>query len=108
MPAERILRGILAKRGQKVEIHADGKLEVTGSVGDFAKLEDEVHKGDWNEYVIIAKGNHILQFVNGLPTVDLTDEQEVKAAKTGILALQLHAGPPMKAQFKNIRLKKLD
>jgi len=29
------------------------------------------------------------------------------AQAKGILALQLHAGPPMKVQFKNIRIKSL-
>jgi uncharacterized protein (TIGR03067 family) len=39
--------------------------------------------------------------------VDVTDEQPAKAAKSGVLALQIHAGPPMTVQFKNLRLKKL-
>jgi len=46
-------------------------------------------------------------FINGVATADVIDEQESKAAKSGILALQLHAGPPMKIQFKNIRIKPL-
>ena len=53
------------------------------------------------------KGNHLQQFVNGKQTIDVTDEDEAKRAMSGVLALQLHAGPPMMAQFKNIRLKKL-
>ena len=58
-------RGILASRGQKVVIHSDGKIEVVGSLGDLAALENEIHHGDWNDYVIIAKGNHLQQFING-------------------------------------------
>ncbi len=64
-------------------------------------------KGDWNDYVIIAKGNHLQQFVNGHQTIDVTDECEAKRAMSGVLALQLHAGPPMMAQFRNIRIKVL-
>jgi hypothetical protein len=101
-------RGILCWPGQKVVIDHQGKINVVGMLEDPKKIESAVKHGDWNEYVIIAKGNHILQWVNGLPTVDLTDEQSEKAAKKGILALQLHAGAPMKAQFRNIRMKKLD
>jgi hypothetical protein len=78
-----------------------------GSVGNAAEIQGAIKKGDWNDYVIIAKGNHLQQFINGKPTVDVTDECEAKRAMTGVLALQLHAGPPMMAQFKNIRLKKL-
>lgn len=100
-------RGILAKRGEKVVIEPDGKINVVGSVGDSNAIEAAVKHGDWNDYIIIAKGNHLVQIVNGHVTVDVTDEQASKAAKSGILALQLHAGPPMTAQFKNIRLKKL-
>jgi hypothetical protein len=104
-------RGILAQRGQKVVIKDDAgkpKLEVTGSVGDSKEIQAAIKPGDWNDYVIIAKGNHLQHFINGKQTVDVTDEQAAKAAKSGILALQLHAGPPMKIQFKDLRLRTLD
>ncbi len=104
------LRGILAERGQKTVVKdADGrpKIEVVGSLGDSKEIQAAIHQTDWNDYVVIAKGNHLQHFINGKPTVDVIDEQESKAAKSGILALQLHAGPPMKVQFKNIRIKSL-
>ena len=106
-------RGILAKRGQKVVIHDDvekpgkTKIEVAGSVGVSSEIQATIRVGDWNDYVVIAKGNHLQHFINGKLTVDVTDEQEAKAARSGILALQIHAGPPMKIQFKNIRIKTL-
>ena len=101
-------RGVLASRGQKVVIGADGKINVVGSVGNSAEIEAAIKKGGWNDYVIIAKGNHLIQKINGRVTVDVTDEQESKAAKSGILALQLHAGTPMIVQFKDLRLKTLE
>jgi hypothetical protein len=101
------MRGILAGRGEKVLWDKDGKKQVVGSVGDAAAIETSLKKGDWNDYVIIARGNHLQQFINGKQTIDLTDECEAKRAMSGVLALQLHAGPPMMAQFRNIRLKKL-
>ena len=100
-------RGILAQRGEKVVIGADGKKQVAGSVGDAAEIGAAIKKGDWNDYVIIAEGNHLQQFINGKQTVDVVDECEAKRALNGVLALQLHAGPPMTAQFKNIRIKRL-
>jgi Domain of Unknown Function (DUF1080) len=100
-------RGILAKRGEKVVISPEGKIDVTGSVGSSKEIEASIKKGDWNDYVVIAKGNHLQHFINGQQTVDVTDEQEAKAAKSGILALQIHAGPPMMAQFKDIKIKTL-
>lgn len=106
-------RGILAQRGQKTVIKPDAndakkhKVEVAGSVGDTKEIQSKIKKEDWNDYVVIAKGNHLQHFINGVPTVDVTDEHEAKAAKSGVLALQIHVGPPMTVQFKNIRIKTL-
>jgi uncharacterized protein (TIGR03067 family) len=104
-------RGILAQRGQKVVIKDDPanpgkpKIEVVGSLGDPKEMGAAIDPRKWNDYVVIAKGNHLQNFINGVQTVDVIDEQTSKAAKSGILALQLHAGQPMKIQFKNIRIK---
>jgi hypothetical protein len=101
-------RGILAQRGQKVVVEADHKPHVVGSIGNAAEIEAAVKHGDWNDYIIIAKGNHIAQYVNGHQTVDVTDNDEAMAAKTGIVALQIHASKfTMMCQFKNIRVKTL-
>jgi hypothetical protein len=104
---EERFRGIMALRGERVVWTADDKKQVVGSVGTAAEIEGSLKKGDWNDYVIIAKANHLQQFINGRQTIDVTDECEAKRAMSGILALQLHAGPPMMAQFKNIRIKML-
>ena len=108
---EERMDGILAQRGQKTTVKTvDGKtkVEVTGAVGKSAEIQAQIKDKDWNEYVIIAKGNHLQHFINGVQTVDVTDEREApKGAKQGLLALQLHAGDPMTVQFKNIRIKKL-
>ena len=104
---EERFRGIMATRGEKVVWDKDCKKQVVGSVGNADEIEASLKKGDWNDYVIIAQGNHLQQFINGKQTVDVTDDCEAKRAMSGILALQLHAGSPMMAQFKNIRIKKL-
>lgn len=104
-------RGILAKRGEKVVITADPqnaskpKIEVTGSVGVSKEIQDGIHIKEWNDYVVIAKGNHLQQFINGKQTVDITDEHEAKRAMEGVLAFQMHAGAPMVVEFKDIVLK---
>ncbi len=107
---EERMRGILAERGQKVVLkNVDGKLvkDVTGSVGDSAEIQAGIKKEDWNDYVIIARGNHLQHFINGRQTVDVTDETGADAAQSGVLGLQLHAGQPMTVKFKNIRIKQL-
>ena len=100
-------RGILAQRGQMVNIGTDGKLRVLGTMGASEQIQSVIKKEDWNEYVIIARGNHLTHIINGRVTADVTDDQVSKRAQSGILALQLHAGPPMQVQFKNIRIKTL-
>jgi hypothetical protein len=104
---ERCPRGIMALRGEKVLWDKDGKKHVVGSVGSAAQIEGSLKKGDWNDYVIVAKGNHLQQWVNGHQTIDVTDETDGQASNSGIVALQLHVGQPFTVQFKNLRLKKL-
>src|ERR1700682_331560 len=85
-------RGILAQRGQKTVVTKEGKIQVVGEVGQSDEIQAAIKPEDWNEYVIIAKGNHLIHKINGRTTIDVTDEQESKAASAGILALQLHKG----------------
>src|SRR6218665_1419950 len=101
-------RGILAQRGQKVTVaqSADPKkptLNVTGETGNSAEIQAAINKDGWNDYKIVAKGGHLQHFINGKLTVDVTDET-AEGAKKGVLALQLHAGPPMQVEFKDIVL----
>lgn len=101
-------RGILANRGEKVVIHEGDapnkpRIEVTGSVGKSEDIQAGIHPAEWNAYRIVAKGGHLQHFINGKQTVDVTDETAI-GAKTGVLALQLHAGDPMTVQFKDIVL----
>jgi len=104
-------RGILAKRGEKVVVREGKdekhpKLEVAGSLGKSDEIQAKIKPADWNEYRIVAKGNHLQHFINGVQTIDVTDETAV-GAKKGVLALQLHAGKPMTVQFKDLVLKEV-
>jgi hypothetical protein len=62
-----------------------------------------VHHGDWNTYEVLADHDHIRLTFNGVVTIDTHDS----AASSGIIALQLHAGPEMRVEFRNIKLKEL-
>jgi uncharacterized protein (TIGR03067 family) len=99
------MRGILATRGEKVVLDKDCQKKVTGSVGNSDEIQAAIKQRDWNDYVIIAQGNHLQQFINGKQTIDVTDDCESKRSMNGVLALQLHAGPPMKVQFRDLRIK---
>ena len=72
-------------------------------VDGWPKGKSVVHLKDWNEYQISCDGEHIQLKLNGVETADLHDS----ASRSGIIALQLHAGTPMEAYFRNIRIKEL-
>lgn len=104
-------RGILAKPGQKVKLlpleNGKPKIEILGESAPSAKVAAAFKPDGWNEIVIIAKGNHLQHFLNGVQTADITDLDPEKSAASGVLALQIHTGPPMQIQFKDVALKTL-
>ena len=99
-------RTFLAPRGKRVEIADDGKKTET-KIGDADKLQAKVKKEDWNDYTIVAKGNRLTHIINGEVMSEVIDNQKDKAARSGVIALQVHQGPPMKVQFKDIQLKRV-
>lgn len=103
-------RGILAERGQRTfvrEVNGQTKVQVVGKLDDSANIQAAIRSEDWNEYRVVAKDNHLMHFINGRMTVDVVDFQESKAAKEGILAFQIHVGPPMLVQFRDVELMAL-
>ena len=120
-------RAGIAMRGEKVFIDKDGKKTVApitvsekvqkltadngaagGNLSLNAALLRQVKMGEWNSYTIIARGPDITLKINDIVMSQVTDQQSGVAAKDGVIALQMHPGPPMKVQFKNIRIKLLD
>ena len=89
---EERLRGILPYWNEMSE---EGKAEIAAAV----------KKDDWNQYEITCKGDQVKMVLNGVTTLDFNDPD---GAKEGIIALQLHTGPPMEVQFKDIEIKELD
>jgi len=69
----------------------------------WLKAKSVVRHGDWNSYEVFAQGSHMRLTFNGVETIDLSDDK----AKDGVIALQLHAGEPMRVEFRSIRLKAL-
>jgi hypothetical protein len=65
------------------------------------KAEKVVKLKDWNDYEILCDGDHIQLTLNGLVTADMHDSARLE----GIIALQLHRGPPMEVYFRNLRIK---
>ncbi len=101
-------RGFLARPGESVAINEKGEIKAVGSVGDLEKIQSVYKEKDWNELAVVARGSHMAQKINGVVFSELTDEDEKGRALSGVLALQIHTGPPMLVEFKDIRIKALD
>ncbi|MEM6885532.1 MAG: family 16 glycoside hydrolase [Verrucomicrobiota bacterium] len=98
---------LIARRGEKVIVGAtEDDRQVIGQVGDPDEILSHVHVGDWNEYHIIARGNHCIQKINGVITTEFSEDAEDRF-RQGLIAFQLHAGPPMEVRFRNVLLRKL-
>ncbi len=116
-------RTTLAYRGQQVvlqtpEDEAGGNLldnhiqhnawqpaEVKSSLGDPDSLLHHVRAGDWNECHLIVRGNRMQHFVNGVLMSDVTDNDTLHRTLSGLIGVQVHVGPPMKVEYRDIRIK---
>ncbi len=90
-------RGIACQRGQKVEL--GDKPKETGKLG-----LPRVNLADWNTYRIEARGHVLKHFVNDRLAAEIHDVHPEKRSAGGSIALQLHAGPAMKAEFRDLRI----
>ena len=122
---EERMRATLAYRGEKVNITSQrnpeeaGSLranvanncwqsrEVVGSLGESDSLKTKIKSEDWNDAHLIIKGNRLQHYINGILMSDVTDNDLTNRKMSGKLGVQVHVGPPMKVEYRNIRLKNL-
>ena len=106
--SEKTGRGIVAQRGQKVtvaeELNAKGRTtpKVTGQLGK----EPVFDLSEWNEYEVIAVNKRHIHLINGVVTVEVID-RDPSTASSGVIGIQLHQGPPMTVEVKDIAVKSL-
>jgi hypothetical protein len=100
-------RKFLAYRGQSVLLKPDQAPEITRELGDRAALQAKVLKNDWNQVHIIAKGNLLQHFTNGVLMAEVRDEDPAKRRLSGLLGMQVHVGPPMTIEYRKIWVKRL-
>jgi len=119
-------RTTLASRGQQVElnplsfpdtsmnsIQANVKdnfwsaSKITGKLGSMDSLQKFIKKEDWNKFHIIAKGNRLQHYINGVLMSDVTDNDTAHRSMSGLLGVQVHVGPPMTVEYRNIRIRQL-
>lgn len=118
-------RTTLAYRGEKAIIHSQdnpsdessfksnvvhnawAKRDVLGSLGNIDSLKLKIKAGDWNTCHIIAKRNTLQHYINDILMSEVIDEDTVNRKMSGILGVQVHVGPPMTVEYRNILLKEL-
>ena len=62
--------------------------------------------GEWNKYRILCEGRRIQLWINDFQTVDYT-EPDAAIEQKGLIAVQIHGGPPGEAQYRNLRIKRI-
>jgi hypothetical protein len=101
-------RMIVMSRGQTVEIGPDSVSRVIGHLERNAdELKALIKPGEWNTVHLIARQNIITNIVNGQVMAVLVDDDVKNRSMKGLLGFQIHVGPPMKIEFRNIYLKSL-
>ncbi len=70
------------------------------------ELDKVLKRDDWNKYRILCEGRHIQLWINDFKTVDYTEADEAIEQK-GLIALQIHGGPPGEAHYRNIRIRRI-
>lgn len=99
-------RSILAKPGQLTRVGRDNSIEEIGSVGEQTELSALINGSGWNEYHLVVQGNTLIHLING-KVITIAVDNGSRRQTDGVLGLQLHRGPPMKIEFRNVRLKQL-
>jgi Domain of Unknown Function (DUF1080) len=89
----------------KVQRNAWTELKVIGSLGHTDSLKTKIKGQDWNSFHLVARGNRLLHYINGVLMSDVTDNDVINGKSKGFLGVQVHVGPPMKVQYRNLRMK---
>lgn len=99
-------RQFLALRGQIAKIDKNANVFEIGKVGNKNALRDFIKQDDWNECHLIIRGNTLIHIINKQIMSLVIDDDFSNRKSDGLLGVQVHVGPPMKIEFRNIRIKK--
>src|SRR5690606_34921215 len=92
---------------ENVKNNAWQNREVVESLGDSDSLKTKIKGEDWNKIHLIVKGNKLQHYVNGILMSEVIDNDTINRSFSGRLGVQVHVGPPMKVEYRNILLKEL-
>ncbi|MCI0389737.1 MAG: DUF1080 domain-containing protein [Acidobacteria bacterium] len=99
-------RGFLAMRGQMTRLQQGAK-RVVANLSGGEDLKSLIKVNDWNQLHIIARGNALTHILNGRLMAVAIDDDVTNRAMGGLIGFQMHVGPPMKIEYRNIWLKNL-
>lgn len=97
-------RGFLAMRGQMTRLQP-GKKQIIANLRSGDELKGLIKANDWNQLHIIARGNALTHVLNGHLMAAVIDDDAANRAMSGLIGFQMHVGPPMKVEFRNIWLQ---
>lgn len=97
-------RSFIAMRGQLARTNADGSRTIA-AIGEAAALRAALAT-EWRDYHVIAQGAGVYHIANGQLMAGAIDESR-SAQRNNLIGMQVHQGPPMKVEYRNIRLKRL-
>jgi hypothetical protein len=97
-------RGFLAKRGEEAVLETGKEPRIVAKIADPDSLKSLIKKEGWNEIRIVVKGNHLRHYINGVLMSDVTDNDTAARKMKGLIGLQVHAGHPMKVEYRNLRI----
>jgi len=97
-------RLFLAVRGQVTRVVGDRPPVVLATLGDTDELA-ALAKDDWNAVHLIIRGNTLVHVLNGRLMSVTVDNDAPNRPVDGLIGVQVHVGPPMKVEYRNIRLK---
>lgn len=97
-------RLFMAVRGQMTRVTGGRPPVVIGTLGDEARLA-ALATDDWNAVHLVVRGNALVHMLNGRVMSTTIDDDAPNRPADGLIGVQVHVGPPMKVEYRNVRLK---
>lgn len=98
-------RLFLALRGQLTRVTGERPPTLLARTGEEAALLTTITP-EWNSAHLIIRGNTFVHMINGRVMSITIDDDAANRPAAGRIGMQVHTGPPMKVEYRNIRLKR--
>ncbi|MCH8193951.1 MAG: DUF1080 domain-containing protein, partial [Planctomycetes bacterium] len=99
-------RALLVERGTRVSLENNGQ-RIVERFADRSQFKVLFRENEWNDYRILASGEHVTVEINGTVFAEMIDRQKSEQDLSGELAFQLHSGGHTRIEFRAVRYRKL-